>query len=448
MCDDILVHIHSGQKTTQIQTPGVWTRVKYLLKQLNGSQRGMLCTRYCLCRSEFEANDGGYAKALGWAKFGVKTCENGRLALEDNDTLRSTFFLEHLMLLKNQLGKLYRQQAQTDMALQMFSQVMDIINDIQNKAFEPDNNYDVIRVFTVNSMAVCYYERNRSDQDLKQALIYYKDAYDTYQRLQYYFGTVNELLNCAAVYRLLALNVLELCEGFEACEICAEQFRREFKESLIPALSHRNENTDFEDGLKKELAPGLAVYQGYVYNARCCLEAIEGILNKGVKISKKLLKDFYMYHYELDIVRSRHPSAAPDQVREILEEAGAWLEKSIEIAKKEDYKTDRCRQERYQGVLYRKMAMLTEGGEQKAYLRRAIEILEAAVKHSDTYALRTSLYYARMELALACYYYGNAQRACHIIRTMENEVDGCSQDSVRKRYAAVRSMIGYTDKIN
>ena len=420
LCDDVLIHIHSGQKTAHIQADQVWKRIENLRKQLTGSRSEILYIRYCLCRSEYEERTSGSEMAMTWAQNGVSACLNEDvvmacldedLALEDEDLLRSTFFPEHLMLLKNQLGRLYRQQAQTDKAIEMFTQVLDIIEDIQQKAFEPDNNYDVIRAFTVNALAVCYYERNRSDQDLKQALANYREAYDIYERLQYYFGMVNALLNCAAIYRLLALNVLE----------------------------HRE--SPGEGGMDD----WLAIYQGYLHDAGNCLDAIAALQKQGVRISKKLLKDFYTYHYELDIARSRHPLLGTDQVREILLEAGGWLKKSMEIAKKEDYRTDKCRQERYQGILYRKLAMLTEGEAQKSYLVQAIEILEAAIKDSNDYQLTTSLYYARMELALTWYYYGNWENACQIILDMAQEVDRCSQDSVKKRYAVVRSMIKYED---
>ena len=458
LCDDLLIHMHSGQKMDHIQAPDVWFQIESLLETLSGHDEAIVYVRYCLCRSEYEERNSGYDIALDWAEKGVKRCLRGDSGDTDELFLETAFFPEHLMLLKNQLGKLYRQQAQTDQAIDMFSQVLKVITDIEKKTFEPDNNYDVIKAFTVNSIAVCYYERNRSNSDLKNALIYYKVVYDIYKRLQYYYGTVNELLNCAAIYRLLALNMLEYWQKSECCEITADEFRKEFTESLIPQLlsasmetisnnESADENPDFEVGLMNGLPLGLAVYQGYLYNARCCLDAIEVTRKQGVRISKKLLKDLYTYHYEMGIADSRHPLLSVEQEMEILKEAGDWLEKSMEITKKEGYKTDMCRQERYMGVLYRKRAALTDGAEKQALLDKSVDVLEAAVKDSEKYQLMTGFYYASMELALACYNNEDIFRAYKILHDLEPEITGCSQDSVKKRYDVVKAMVKFNEEL-
>lgn len=449
ICDAVLIWISSGKPLDYRRAQHGVRIIESLLAHLRADQDKymMLRARYCLCISEYEIMRSHGDAAFSKAREGEALCEGrcGRLEnviLFDSDRAREyTFMLEHWMMLLNQSGKLFRLYgASLDAAMEKHAQVLRLIKE-RTIIGVSDDNYKVIEAFSANAVAVCYYERNGSGDDLRQALAYYQMACDIYEKLSFNYGMVNELLNCAAIYRQLALNVLTGREPAVETADWADVFRYEQSKSLVAIRLGRSENEAFDMSLRAGLPPVAATFRGYVYNAWFCLEAIGDKIRQGLSISDKLLKDFYTYHYELEIAKTRDPYLGDGQIEEILGAANIYLEQAMAIVRSHDYRLDLCRQLRYQGVLFRKMAEITEGPVSAVHYGRAVEKFKEAIALGLENDYMPGIGFARCELALAYAMSGQADRAAAVLNEMEPEMCRCDHAGVKQRYRVVREMI-------
>lgn len=193
--------------------------------------------------------------------------------------------------------------------------------------------------------------------------------------------------------------------------------------------------------LRAGLPPVAVTFRGYVYNAWYCLEAIGDMIRQGLSISDKLLKDFYTYHYELEIAKTRDPYLEAGQIEEILEAANVYLELAMDIVRHHDYRLDLCRQLRYQGVLFRKMAEITEGAVSAEHYNRAVEKFKEAIALGLKNNYMTGSVFAKCELALAYAMSGHGDKAAAVLDEMAQDCGRCGHAGVKQRYEAVREMI-------
>ena len=449
ICDAVLIWISSGKPLDYRRAQHGIRIIESLLACLKADEDKyiMLRARYCLCISEYEIMCGHGDAAFSMTREGEGICKNCCSRLEnvilfDSDrAFEYTFMLEHWMMLLNQSGKLLRlYRASPDAAIQKHTKVLSLIKE-RAVIGANDNNYKVIEAFSANAVAVCYYEQNGSNDDLRQALSYYQMACDIYEKLGFNYGMVNELLNCAAIYRQLALNVLTGREPAVGTVDWADKFRRAQRESFVAIRLGKSENEAFEMSLRAGLSSVAATFRGYVYNAWYCLEAIGDMIRQGLSISDKLLKDFYIYHYELEIAKTRDPYLESGQIEEILEAANGYLELAMDIVRRHDYKLDLCRQLRYQGVLFRKMAEITEGAVRAENYHKAVEKFKAAIALGVENDYMTGTVFAKCELALAYAMSGDKDRATAVLDKLAPDMRRCDHAGVKQRCEAVRKMI-------
>lgn len=166
----------------------------------------------------------------------------------------------------------------------------------------------------------------------------------------------------------------------------------------------------------------------------------------GAKLDAKFLKDYYAYHYEIEIAKSKDSMLSNESKLAILSKAYAFLNKAGKEIENSNLPSDMRRQKRYEGILLRKMAEYSkEGNEKQNYSKSAVRTLEEVIGECFELNDVKGYHFSTIELALAYWNGGEKESARRILAGIKKEIHESGNAGVENRFHAVAAIVGFIE---